>query len=307
MIKLDGIVKRFGKFTALDNISCEIQDGSIYGLVGINGSGKSTLLRVITGIYQCDEGCVTYDDINIHKDPSVKSKIAFVADELFLPTDATMCSLAQKYKLLYGKFNFEKFERLAADFALDTKKSVNTFSKGMRRQASTIIALSLESEYIFFDETFDGLDPFKRTYIKKLLSEEVKERGSTVIITSHSLKELEDICDKLAVVDKGGLVFEGDASENVVGGVKVQIAFKEEYDESKFDGLDVIDFSKRGSVANMTIKGDEREIREKLEAMSPIILEVLPLSFEDVFSLELSDKDAELSELSQSSEQEVVK
>ena len=290
MIKIDGVVKRFGDFTALDNISCEIQSGSIYGLVGINGAGKSTLLRVITGIYKPDSGSVTYDGEAVLDNPSVKGRIAFVADELFLPQGTSMLSLAKRFELLYGRFNYEKFESLAGEFALDVRKNVNTFSKGMRRQASTILALSLETDYIFFDETFDGLDPFKRSYIKRLLSEEVKERGSTVIITSHSLKELEDICDRLAVVDNGKLVFESEASESAVGGVRVQIAFTEEYDRSKFSELDILDFNKRGSVATMTVRGEEGDVRARLEEMSPLLLEILPLSFEDVFSIELSDK-----------------
>ncbi len=290
MIRIDGVVKRYGDFTALDNISCEIQNGSIYGLVGINGAGKSTLLRVITGIYECDEGSVTYDGVSLREDPTIKGRIAFVADELFLPNGSSMLSLAKKYELLYGRFNYSKFARLAEEFALDVRKNVNTFSKGMRRQASTILALSLETDYIFFDETFDGLDPFKRSFIKKLLSEEVKERGTTVIITSHSLKELEDISDKLAVVDKGGLVFESEASDRTVGGVRIQIAFSEEYDESKFDGMELIDFNKRGSVSTMTVRGEEKDIRARLEAMSPLLLEILPPSFEDVFSLELSKR-----------------
>ncbi len=296
MIKIDGVVKRFGNFTALNNISCEIQNGSIYGLVGINGAGKSTLLRVITGIYESDSGTVSYDGVDLKNDPAIKGRIAFVADELFLPNGSSMLSLAKKFELLYGHFNYSKFQRLACEFCLDVKKSVNTFSKGMRRQASTILALSLETDYIFFDETFDGLDPFKRSYIKKLLSEEVNERNSTVIITSHSLKELEDICDKLAVVDKGGLVFESEASEKSVGGVRVQVAFSEDYGQSKFSELDVIDFNKRGSVAVMTVRGEEKDVREKLEKMSPILLEILPLSFEDVFSIELSKKNSHSAE-----------
>lgn len=290
MIKINGVVKRFGDFTALDNISCEIHSGSIYGLVGINGAGKSTLLRVITGIYKPDSGSVTYDGEAVLDNPVVKGRIAFVADELFLPQGTSMLSLAKRFEWLYGRFNYGKLESLAGEFGLDVKKNVNTFSKGMRRQASTILALSLETDYIFFDETFDGLDPFKRSYIKKLLSEEVKERGSTVIITSHSLKELEDICDRLAVVDNGKLVFESEASDNTVGGVRVQIAFTEEYDEAKFSELNVIDFNKRGSVATMTVRGEESEVRARLEAMSPLLLEILPLSFEDVFSIELSEK-----------------
>ncbi len=296
MIKIDRVVKRFGNFTALDNVSFEIETGTIYGLVGINGSGKSTLLRVITGIYENEFGSVTYDGVTLKDDPSIKGRIAFVADELFLPSGTSMKALAKKFALLYGHFNFAKFESLSKEFGLNIKANVNTFSKGMRRQASTILAMSLETDYIFFDETFDGLDPFKRSFIKKLLSEEVKESGKTVIITSHSLKELEDICDKLAVLDRGILVVDSDASERTSDGVRVQIASAEEYDKSRFDSFDLIDFKKQGSVAVLTLKGDEKEIIARLRDMSPLLLEVLPMSFEDVFSIELSDREIKLPE-----------
>lgn len=307
MIKVHSLTKKFGKFTALDGISCDISDGSIYGLVGINGSGKSTLLRTITGIYRADDGEVTFDGEGVYDNPEVKKRIAFVPDELYLPNNETMLSMSKKYNTLYnGKFNRKKFDELSAAFSLDVRKPLNTFSKGMRRQASTILALSLETDYIFFDETFDGLDPFKRAYVKRLIEEDVRSRGATAIITSHSLKELEDICDKLAVLDKGGIVLESDVSDMSVGGVKVQIAFSEDYDETKFDSFDLIEFSKHGSVSGLIIKGEESEIKEKLSAMSPILLETLPLSLEDVFTLELTRRGVEtFSELLKKEDEEV--
>lgn len=296
MIKVNAVVKKFGDFKALDNISFEIQDGSIYGLVGINGAGKSTLLRVITGIYRPEEGEVTFDGIPVYDNPEAKRRFAFVPDELYLPNGVSMYKLAKKYENLYGgKFNYEKFYRLSADFGLDVKKSVNTFSKGMRRQASTILALSLETDYIFFDETFDGLDPFKRAYVKKLIAEEVKVRSLTAIITSHSLKELEDICDRLAVLDRGGLVFESDVATLENGGFKIQVAFADEYGIERFEGLDVVEFTKHGSVANLIIRGEREEAEEKIRALSPLVFEILPLSLEEVFTYELSQKGANAS------------
>ena len=290
MIKLDGVVKRFGDFTALDNVSCEIQNGSIYGLVGINGAGKSTLLRVICGIYEPDGGVVTFDGKSLSENPELKANFAFVPDELYLPNNSNLLSMAKKYRLLYhGKFNDERFLELARVFELDLKKPFNGFSKGMRRQAATILALALETEYIFFDETFDGLDPFKRSFVKKLISEDVRSRGATAIITSHSLKELEDICDRLCVVDKGGLVFESEAAVSD-GGVRVQVAFAEDYDITKFSSLDVVDFTKTGKVATLTVKESEEQVRAVLEEMSPILLEVLPMSLEDTFTLELTKR-----------------
>jgi len=157
----------------------------------------------------------------------------------------------------------------------------------MRRQASTILALCLETKYLFFDETFDGLDPFKRSYIKSIIREDARTRGTTIIITSHSLKELEDICDRLAVMNCGTLVLESDAESIGIGGIKVQIAFAEEYGAEKFAELDVVKFTKTGSVANVIIRGHAEVIKEKLEQMDPVLLEVLPLSLEEVFSHEL--------------------
>ena len=287
MIKISGIVKKFGDFTALDAINFEICDGMVYGLVGINGSGKSTLLRVITDVYAPTEGSVTYDGQSVRDNPSVKGDIAFVADDLYLPNNMNMTTLAARYDLLYGRFNYAKMGRLAAEFGLDVKKPFNTFSKGMRRQVSTILALCLETKYIFFDETFDGLDPFKRNYIKSLIREDVRERGTTVIITSHSLKELEDICDRLAVLNSGRLVLESDVASLGIGGIKVQIAFAEEYDRERFDDFDVVKFSKSGSVSTLIIRGEAEYLKEKLTAMNPILLETLPLSLEEVFSHEL--------------------
>jgi len=291
MIKVDGVVKRFGSFTALGGISFEIQSGSIYGLVGINGAGKSTLLRVITGIYRPEEGSVSFDGVGVYDNPEVKKRIAFVPDDLYLPGNMNMRDMAKKYSLLYdGRFNYDKFYQLSSAFELDTSKSFNGFSKGMRRQASTILALALETDYIFFDETFDGLDPFKRGYIKRLITEDVKGRGATAIITSHSLKELEDTCDRLAVLDKGGLVFESDAQSLSTGGLKIQVAFSDEYGVDRFDGLDVVDFTKHGKVANLVIRGEEEEIRTKIEQMSPILFEFLPLSLEELFTFELDKR-----------------
>ena len=287
MIKIDGIVKRFGKKTVLDGVSLEIKNGSIYGLVGINGAGKSTLLRIITGIYKPEEGRVLYDGEEIFDNPEVKKKIAFVPDELYLPDGSTMERLAKRYRILYGdKFSYERFYELASILELDTKKTFSSFSKGMRRQASTVLALALSPEYIFFDETFDGLDPFKRAYFKKVIAEDVKARGAVAIVSSHSLKELEGFCDRLAVLDDGNLVFESGVRELESGGVKVQMAFAEDYTEERFAGLDIVEFNKTGSVCTVIFRGAPEEIMKTLSDMSPILLETLPLSLEEIFNFE---------------------
>lgn len=291
MIRIISLTKRYGDFTAIDNISFEIEKGAIYGLVGINGAGKSTLLRTVAGIYKATRGSVTYDGLNIFDNPRIKSRIAFVPDELYLPSTMNLAGMMRKYKNLYhGKFNSEKCKRLAAEFELSLTQRFNTFSKGMRRQAATVLALSLETDYIFFDETFDGLDPFKRAYVKRLIANDVHSRGATAVISSHSLKELADICDRLAVLDKGGLVFESDVATLDAGVTKIQIAFSEDFTRERFKDFDVIDFAKQGRVAQLIVRGNREEVDRRMRALSPILYEPLPLSLEEVFTLELGKR-----------------
>ena len=287
MISINNIVKRFGNFTALGGVSCQINSGSIWGLVGINGSGKSTLLRVLTGVYMADGGSVEYDGRPVFDNPDIKGLISFVPDELYLPPASNIEDMIKKYKLLKRNFNEKRLRELVGAFELDTKKRFSTFSKGMRRQATTALAIAEENPYIFFDETFDGLDPFKRGYIKHILREETRSRGTTVIITSHSLRELEDVCDSLVILDKGSFVSNEQESSKSGGAVKVQIAFADEYDESRFAGLDVVSLNKRGSVALMIVRGEESEVMARLRELSPTLLEQLPMTLEEIFSYNL--------------------
>ena len=204
MIVAENVVKKFDDFTALDRISCKIQEGCIYGMVGSNGAGKSTFLRMIAGIYRADEGSITIDGEPVYENPNVKSKIMFVPDDLYFINGASMDRMAKLYRAVYPTFDDARYRELAAGFGLNTKASINTFSKGMKRQAATILSLATRPAYIFFDETFDGLDPIMRNLVKKLICEDVIDRKATAIITSHSLRELEDTCDQLSLLHKGG-------------------------------------------------------------------------------------------------------
>lgn len=287
MITVENLTKKFGKFTALDNLSLTIEDGCIYGLVGSNGAGKSTLLRLITGIYSSDGGAVMLDGENIFDNPAAKKKIVFVPDELFFLPQATMKRMADLYASSYDNFDYRRFEELYTAFGLNADAKLNTFSKGMKRQAATILALACKTDYIFLDETFDGLDPVMRNLLKKVIYTEVADRGMTAIITSHSLRELEDTCDKLALLHKGGIVFQSDIENLQTMLFKVQVAFDGEYDRSKFNSIDLCHFSKHGSVSNLIVRGDRQEVEYKILAMKPILYEVLPLSLEEVFIFEL--------------------
>ncbi len=287
MISANNITKKFDSTVALENVTCTINNGCIYGMVGSNGAGKSTFLRVLSGVYKPESGEALLDGAPIYENPTAKSKIAYVPDELYFIPGASLLRMGEMYKSFYPSFDTDMFQSLIRELDLPAKRSLNTYSKGMRRQALTILALATRPEYIFFDETFDGLDPVMRNYIKKLICQNVVDRGATAIITSHSLRELEDTCDQLALLHKGGLILESDVFGLKTSQYKIQIAFTEEFDRSKFEGIDVVSFSKHGSVANMIVKGDRQETVDKLSAMSPVILDVLPLTLEEVFTYEM--------------------
>ncbi len=287
MIKCENICKNFEKFKALENVSCTIDDGCIYGMVGSNGAGKSTFLRILAGIYKADGGVALVDGENVWENPRVKSKIAFVPDELYYINNASMNRMAKMYRDLFKGFDRARFEELTKQFGLDPSKSLNTFSKGMRRQAMTILALSARPKYIFFDETFDGLDPVMRNYVKSLICSDVIDRGATAIITSHSLRELEDTCDQLALLHKGGLVLESDVQNLKTARFKIQVAFRGDFAEELFEGIPIVRFTKSGSVANMIVKGNREEVISKITAMNPVLLDVLPLTLEEVFTYEM--------------------
>lgn len=287
VINVQNLSKKFDDFTALDNLSCKINDGCIYGLVGSNGAGKSTLLRTVTGVYRADKGSVTVDGENVYENPSVKKRMAYVPDELFFLQNASISRMEQLYSAMNPRFDVARCREMTEAFHLDPKKNIGTFSKGMKRQAATILAMSLKPDYIFFDETFDGLDPVMRNYVKNIICRDIADRKATAIITSHSLRELEDTCDQLALLHKGGLVFESDVTNLKTAQFKIQIAFSDEYDRSRFEGVEIMHFVKHGSVANMIVRGSKEETVAKMRALNPILLDVLPLTLEEIFTYEM--------------------
>ncbi len=287
MIKVEGLTKSFGNYTALDDVTCSIPGSSIHGIVGSNGAGKSTLLRLITGVYKQDKGSIFIDDEPVFDTPHIRSKIAFVPDELYFSRGATIETMEGIYRSVYEKFDTERCHMLADSFKLSTKKNISTFSKGMKRQAATILALATRADYLFFDETFDGLDPVVRGFVKSLICQDVLERNATAIITSHSLRELEDVCDRLALLHKGGLILQSDIESLKISHFKVQLAFPFEYDETLFDDIEHLRFKKLGSVSSMIIKGDLETTEKLLRAKNPVICDILPLTLEEVFSYEM--------------------
>ena len=295
MIKAEHVTKIFRSagqpvpHYALNNLSCEIPGGCIYGLVGSNGAGKSTFLRLLSGVYQPDEGTINIDGLPVWENPAAKNKIFYVPDDLYFLPQTNMKKMASYYNALYERFSRERFNNLTETFGLDPEANLNTFSKGMRRQAATILALSTMPDYLFFDETFDGLDPVMRRLVKQVIYNDVIDRGTTTIITSHSLRELEDTCDQLALLHQGGIVFESDIQNLKTALFKVQTAFSEPFNKAKFEavGINIVSYNQMGSVATFIVRGNRLATEEKLRCMNPLLLDILPLNLEEVFVYEM--------------------
>ena len=287
MIKTNNLTKLFDDFVAVSDVSCTIPEGCIYGMVGSNGAGKSTFLLLITGIQEADNGTITIDDKPVYENPEIKQQIAFVPDDLYFLPGSNMKRMAGFYFSIYESFDRDRFDTLTSAFELDPNKNLNSFSKGMKRQAAIILALACRPKYMFFDETFDGLDPVMRNLVKGLICKEVIDNNATVIITSHSLRELEDTCDQLSLLHKGGLILESDIEGLKTSHFKVQIAFNEDYTTSIFQGIPYMYIKKQGSVTNMIVTGDYDNTISKLREMRPVLMDILPLSLEQVFTYEM--------------------
>ena len=298
MIEITNLSKGFGKVKALDNVTCRIDSGCVFGMVGANGAGKSTLLRLLAGVYVPDEGSIKLDGEEIYDNPRAKEHIMFSPDTMRLVgAGASLRRMADFYASSYKKFSYQKFEQLTKLFGLDPRMNIRAMSKGMTKQSQTILTLSCNADIILFDETFDGLDPVMRNLVKNLLYREVMERRATAVVTSHSLRELEDTCDQLALLHKGGIIFESDVDHLKTSLFKVQIAFGDEYGKERFAGVDMLSYSKHGSVATMIVRGDREETERTLKAMEPVLFEVLPLSLEEVFVYEMGQRGYEFSEV----------
>ena len=287
MIQIKDVSKSFNNVKILDKLNCTITDNCIYGLVGANGSGKSTLLRLINGIYKQEEGTITMNGEELFNNATLKQKIEFVPDDLFFYSGYTLKDLFQFYQALYPKFEEEYAVSLAKMFKLDQNRKISTFSKGMKRQCALIASLATNAEYMFFDETFDGLDPVVRNTMKKLIAKKMSEQNTTIIMTSHNLRELEDICDRLGLLYKGGILFESEIDNLKTNMYKVQISFAQEKKKEDFKGIDILSFKKVGSIITLVIKDEKKTSRKILEKMKPVILDYLPLTLEEIFIYEM--------------------
>ncbi|WP_444658604.1 ABC transporter ATP-binding protein [Caproiciproducens sp. R2] len=287
MIEAKKLTKKFGAATALDEISFSIGSGSVFGLVGSNGAGKSTFLRTLAGIYKPDGGEVLLDGAAPFENSEVKSQISFISDFPYFLPQATLREMAGFLSRIYPGWSQKRFEELCGLFPIDSKSKIVNMSKGMQRQAAIICAIATQPSCLLLDEVFDGLDPVMRQLLKRIVSGEVAQRGMTVIIASHNLRELEDFCDHVGLFHKGGVVFERDLDELKLGINKVQAVFKPMPEISAFAPLEIIKTEMHGSLINLVVRGSKDEILEKINGLNPVFAEVLPLTLEEVFISEM--------------------
>ena len=297
MIRIESLSKRYDKENILDNLKCTIKDGSIYGLVGSNGAGKSTLLRLINGIFIQDEGTILIDDEVVFENEKIKQELVFVPDDLFFYPSYTLLDTAKYYEAMYNKFDMEYLIKLAKTLNLDLNRKISTFSKGMKRQCALICALATRCKYMFFDETFDGLDPVIRNTMKKIIAKQMDTDNTTIVMTSHNLRELEDICDNLGLLHKGGILFESDIDTIKTNMYKVQISLKHDFSKDSFKDLEVLSYKKVGSVATLIINDKNKTSKKYLEKLEPLILDFLPLTLEEVFIYEMEALGYEFNEI----------
>lgn len=287
MIKITDLSKKYDDKYVLDKLNCNIKDNCIYGLVGANGAGKSTLLRLINSIFLPDSGSIKVDGEDVFENEEIKQKMVYVSDDLFFYPSYTLLDTAKYYEAMYKNFDMTYLKELADMLKLDLNKKISTFSKGMKRQCALICAIATNAKYMFFDETFDGLDPIVRNTMKKIIAKTMEDKNTTIIMTSHNLRELEDICDNLGLLYKGGILFESDIDSLKTSMFKVQICLKQDFDKETFKGLDILSYKKTGSVATIIIDDKKKNSKKVLEKLNPIILDYLPLTLEEIFIYEM--------------------
>lgn len=283
MIKTVSLTKTFGPTTALENLSTTIESGSIYGLVGSNGAGKSTLLHLLAGIYRPTSGSIEIDGQPVYENSACKQQIFFIPDEIYQQPGASMESMAKLYACLYTQWSQQRYEQLVQRFPIDPKRKLSTCSKGMRRQIAIILGMSCMPKYLLLDEAFDGLDPVIRVAVRKLISDDVIERGTTVLIASHNLRELEDICDHVGLLHKGGILLSRDLDDMKLNIHKVQCVLKEGMEPEQIVQLETLKVEKRGRLSTITARGKREEIETVMASVHPVFYEIIPLSLEEIF------------------------
>ena len=297
MIEVKNVIKRFDNFIALDNLSLEVEKGSIYGLVGPNGAGKTTLMKAISGIYKLNSGKILIDGNPVYENVDVKDELIYISDDLFFFNNFSIKQMAELYKGVYTNWNEERFNKLKDVFKIDIKRNVNKLSKGMQKQVAFWLAISASPKVLLLDEPLDGLDPVMRRKVLGIIMQDVEEFNTTVMISSHNLRELEDICDHVGIMSKGKMLIQRKLDDLKTETHKVQVAFKDgEFPKELENKFNLLKKSKLGTVYSVILKGDKDEIINEYGKYEPIILDIIPLTLEEIFIYEVGGEADEIKE-----------
>ena len=295
MIEVKKLTKTFDGFKALDELDITVPKGAVYGLVGPNGAGKSTVIRHLAGIYRQDSGEVLIDGQPVYENPEIKGRIAYIPDDIFYYTQASIGDMMKFYRSVYPRFDMGRYNKLAEVFGLDPRRPMRRLSKGMQKQAAFWLALSQCPDYLILDEPVDGLDPVMRRQVWSLVMGDVAERGTTVLVSSHNLRELEDVCDHVGIMNQGRMLVERGLSELQENIIKIQLAFA---DGGKLpEGLEILHSSSTGRLQQLILRGSVEELTAKLSASSPLFMDVVPLNLEEIFIYELGGADHEVKDI----------
>ncbi|ABO51744.1 ABC transporter related protein [Desulforamulus reducens MI-1] len=287
MIEIKDLSKSFEDLAALKNVNIKVNKGSVYGLVGSNGAGKTTLLKTMVGVYQGDQGTCCIEGQEVFENVEIKAKIIFIPDALYFFSTYSVRDMAKFYSNIYPSWNQQRFNKLKEAFGIDINKKINRLSKGMQRQVAFWLALSTMPEYLILDEPLDGLDPVMRQKVKNLIIQDVAEREMTVLISSHNLRELEDLCDTIGILHQGTLVLEKELDDLKSDVHKIQVAFKEDVPEQILQDAQILYEEIRGSVKLFIIRGNKEELTKQFNKHNPMILDILPLTLEEIFIYEM--------------------
>lgn len=296
MIEIKDLVKTFDGFKALDGTNISVPKGSVYGLVGPNGAGKSTVIRHILGIYKEDSGSVTIDGTPVWENRSIKARCAAIPDDWYYFANATIREMMHFYKGIYPSFSVERYEKLKEAFPIEEKKVIRHLSKGMQKQVAFWLALSTMPECLILDEPVDGLDPVMRRQVWSLMMNDVSERGTTVLVSSHNLRELEDVCDHVGIMDKGKVLLERNLTELQDNMVKLQVVFGTDVTELPAD-IPVLHSSRLGRVFTLIMRMNSDRAMEVLKPYSPMLVDAIPLTLEEIFIYELGGEHYEVKDI----------
>ena len=283
MIEIKNCSKAFGKIQAVNKVTMDIGEREVFGLIGSNGAGKSTLLRIMAGIIRQDRGEVLMDEEPVFENERIKEHFFYIPDDAYIPANYNALDMAEFYRCIYPGFQQARFETMMKQFHLDGKRKISTFSKGMKKQVSVICGICANTKYLFCDETFDGLDPVMRQAVKSLFAADMEDRNLTPIIASHNLRELEDICDHVGLLHKGGILLSKDLDDMKLNIHKIQCVLQPGMEPEDLVSLEVLSTERRGRLLTLTVRGTREEIEAKLGACDPVFFECIPLTLEEIF------------------------